>query len=118
MASNFWMREQKRAHLLNIAEAIESTGGILETDALFERMARGCTVLKQDADLGLILLRTLLINPIFPAEYIAEGKVANPCKRLPAPKDLSPRWLSGWAFANRTPFTAPILYTVRSRVSQ
>src|SRR3954469_22984942 len=51
---------------LEIADAIESVGGAIETDGSFERIIANAGVLKKDVDLGLELLSDLLLRPIFP----------------------------------------------------
>src|SRR5215510_392606 len=51
---------------LEIAEAIESVGGAIETDGSFERIIATAGVLNKDIDLGLELLSDLLIRPAFP----------------------------------------------------
>src|SRR5215510_14734437 len=71
MASNLLDEGTKTRSSLETAEAIESTGGHLETDATFERVVASAMVLKQDVDLGLDLVADLLVNPIFPDEYVA-----------------------------------------------
>src|SRR2546428_12568576 len=48
---------------LEIAEAIESVGGAVETDGSFERIVVSVGVLKKDVDLGLDLLSDVLIHP-------------------------------------------------------
>ncbi len=90
------MKEQRLARRLEIAEAIESTGGHLETDASFERIVAAATVLKQDVDLGLELVADLLINPIFPEEYIAKEK-SRTLAEIASAKDR-PQVVAGWAF--------------------
>ncbi|HET9220047.1 MAG TPA: insulinase family protein, partial [Terriglobia bacterium] len=72
MASNLLDEGTKTRSSFQIAEAIEATGGHLETDASFERVVAAATVLKQDVDLGLELVADLLINPIFPEDYVAK----------------------------------------------
>jgi len=81
---------------LDIAEAIESAGGHLETDASFERIVAGSTVLKQDTDLGLDLVSDLLIHPVFPEEYIAKEKTRT-LSEIASAKDR-PQVIAGWAF--------------------
>ena len=96
MASNLLDEGTKTRSSLNIAEAIESTGGHLETDGSFERIVAAATVLKQDADLGLDLVADLLINPIFPEEYIAKEK-SRTLAEIASAKDR-PQVVAGWAF--------------------
>jgi zinc protease len=59
---------------LEIAEAIESVGGAIDTDGSFERIVASVGVLKKDTDLGLQLLAELLIQPVFPQEYVDKEK--------------------------------------------
>src|SRR4029453_17936671 len=56
MVSNILDEGTKTRTSLQIAEAIEITGGHLETDASFERMVVAATVLKRDTNVGLELL--------------------------------------------------------------
>src|ERR1041384_8042341 len=53
---------------LEIADAIESVGGAIETDGSFERTIATSSVLNRDVDLGLELLSDLLMRPIFPQD--------------------------------------------------
>src|SRR5262245_60185732 len=53
---------------LEIADAIESVGGAIETDGSFERIVVSVGVLNKDIDLGLELLSDLLVRPVFPQE--------------------------------------------------
>src|SRR5215471_14089388 len=55
---------------LEIADAIESVGGAIDTDGSFERIAASAGVLNKDVDLGLELLSDLLIRPVFPQDYV------------------------------------------------
>src|SRR5215475_1186011 len=59
---------------LEIAEAIESVGGAIETDGSFERTVASVGVLKKDVDLGLDLLADILIHPMFPQDYVEKEK--------------------------------------------
>jgi zinc protease len=81
---------------LQIAEAIESTGGAIDTDGSFERIVVGSTVLTGDTDLGLELVADLLINPIFPDEYV-EKERARTLSEIASAKDR-PQVIAGWAF--------------------
>ena len=96
MASNLLDEGTKTRSSLDIAEAIESTGGHLETDASFERIVAAATVLRQDVDLGLELVADLLVNPIFPEEYIAKEK-SRTLAEIASAKDR-PQVVAGWAF--------------------
>lgn len=96
MASNLLDEGTKTRSSYDIADAIESTGGHLETDASFERIVAAATVLKQDVDLGLDLVADLLINPIFPDEYVAKEK-SRTLAEIASAKDR-PQVVAGWAF--------------------
>jgi zinc protease len=96
MASNLLDEGTKSRSSFDIADAIESTGGHLETDASFERVVAAATVLKQDVDLGLDLVSDLLINPIFPEEYVAKEK-SRTLAEIESAKDR-PQVVAGWAF--------------------
>ena len=96
MASRLLDEGTKTRSSLNIAEAIESMGGHLETDASFERIVAAATVLKQDVDLGLDLVADLLINPIFPEEYVEKEK-SRTLAEIASAKDR-PQVVAGWAF--------------------
>jgi zinc protease len=95
MASNLLDEGTTTRSSFEIADAIESTGGHLETDASFERVVAAATVLKQDADLGLELVADLLINPIFPEEYVAKEK-SRTLSEIASAKDR-PQVVAGWA---------------------
>ena len=96
MASNLLDEGTKTRSSFQIAEAIEATGGHLETDASFERVVAAATVLKQDVDLGLELVADLLINPIFPEDYVAKEK-SRTLAEIASAKDR-PQVVAGWAF--------------------
>jgi zinc protease len=96
MASNLLDEGTTTRSSFDIADAIESTGGHLETDASFERVVAAATVLKQDTDLGLDLVADLLMNPIFPDEYIAKEK-SRTLAEIASAKDR-PQVVAGWAF--------------------
>lgn len=96
MASNLLDEGTRTRSSLEIAQAIESTGGHLETDASFERVIASATVLKQDIDLGLDLVADLLANPIFPEEYVAKEK-SRTLAEIESAKDR-PQVVAGWAF--------------------
>ena len=65
---------------LEIADAIESVGGAIETDGSFERIIAAAGVLNKDVDLGLELLSDLLIRPAFPPDYV-EKRGSGRCRR-------------------------------------
>ena len=81
---------------LEIAEAIESVGGAIETDGSFERIVLSSSVLQKDIDLALELAADILINPIFPPEYV-EKEIARTLSEIESAKDR-PQVVAGWAF--------------------
>jgi len=106
MASNLLDEGTKTRSSFEIAEAIEATGGHLETDASFERSVAAATVLKQDMDLGLELVSDLLINPIFPEDYVAKEK-SRTLAEIASAKDR-PQVVAGWAFNELVYGTHPL----------
>lgn len=91
---------------LEIAEAIEYTGGHLETDASFERIVVAASVLKQDRNIALELVADLLMNPVFPDEYIAKEK-SRTLAEIASAKDR-PQVVAGWAFNELVYGTHPL----------
>jgi zinc protease len=81
---------------LEIAEAIESVGGAIETDGSFERTVASVGVLKKDVDLGLDLLADILIRPKFPQDFVEKEKERT-LSEIASAKDR-PQVLAGWAF--------------------
>jgi zinc protease len=81
---------------LEIAEAIESVGGAIETDGSFERTMASVGVLKKDIDLGLELLADILIHPMFPQDFVEKEKERT-LSEIASAKDR-PQVLAGWAF--------------------
>lgn len=81
---------------LEIADAIESVGGAIETDGSFERIIANAGVLTKDVDLGLELLSDLLIRPIFPQEYVDKEKERTLAEIVSAQD--RPQVVAGWAF--------------------
>jgi zinc protease len=81
---------------LEIADAIESVGGAIETDGSFERIVANVGVLKKDVDLGLELLSDLLIRPIFPQEFVDKEKERT-LAEIKSALDR-PQVVAGWAF--------------------
>jgi zinc protease len=82
---------------LQIAQAIESTGGGIDTDGSFERIVAAATVLRQDIALGLELVADLLMNPIFPEDYVIKEK-ARTLSEIASAMDR-PQVRAGWAFS-------------------
>ena len=81
---------------LEIADAIESVGGAIDTDGSFERIIAMAGVLNKDVDLGLELLSDLLIRPAFPQEYVDKEKERTLAEIVSAQD--RPQVVAGWAF--------------------
>jgi zinc protease len=81
---------------LEIADAIESVGGAIETDGSFERIIATAGVLNKDVDLGLELLSDLLIRPAFPQDYV-EKERERTLSEIVSAQDR-PQVVAGWAF--------------------
>src|SRR5262245_46574535 len=81
---------------LEIADAIESVGGAIDTDGSFERVVAAAGVLNKDVDLGLELLSDLVIRPIFPQEYVDKEKERTLAEIVSAQD--RPQVVAGWAF--------------------
>jgi zinc protease len=81
---------------LEIADAIESVGGAIETDGSFERIMATASVLNKDVDLGLELLADLLIRPVFPQEFVDKEKQRT-LAEIQSAQDR-PQVVAGWAF--------------------
>ena len=79
-----------------IADAIESVGGSIDSDGSFERIVASAGVLKKDIDLGLELLSDLVIQPAFPQEYVDKEKERT-LAEIASAQDR-PQVLAGWAF--------------------
>jgi zinc protease len=96
MASRLLDEGTENRTSLEIADAIESVGGAIETDGSFERIVASASVLNKDVDLGLELLSDLLIRPIFPQDYVDKEKERTLAEIVSA-KDR-PQVVAGWAF--------------------
>src|SRR5215475_11368786 len=81
---------------LEIADAIESVGGAIETDGSFERTMATASILNKDVDLGLELLSDLLIHPAFPQEYV-DKEIERTLAEITSAQDR-PQVVAGWAF--------------------
>ena len=81
---------------LEIADAIESVGGAIETDGSFERTMATASILNKDIDLGLELLADLLIRPVFPQEYV-DKEIERTLAEITSAQDR-PQVVAGWAF--------------------
>src|SRR5262245_19505014 len=96
MASRLLDEGTENRTSLEIADAIESVGGAIDTDGSFERIAAAAGVLNKDVDLGLELLSDLLIRPIFPQEYVDKEKERTLAEIVSAQD--RPQVVAGWAF--------------------
>src|SRR6185436_8815660 len=81
---------------LEIADAIESVGGGIDTDGSFERIIATAGVLKKDIDLGLELLSDLLMRPAFPQVYV-DKEIERTLTEIISARDR-PQVVAGWAF--------------------
>ncbi len=81
---------------LEIADAIESVGGAIDTDGSFERIVASAGVLNKDVDLALELLSDLLIRPVFPEEFVVKEKERT-LAEITSAKDR-PQIVASWAF--------------------
>src|SRR5215467_9963531 len=81
---------------LEIADAMESVGGAIETDGSFERTMATASILNKDVDLGLELLSDLLIHPAFPQEYV-DKEIERTLAEITSAQDR-PQVVAGWAF--------------------
>ena len=96
MASRLLDEGTENRTSLEIAEAIESVGGAIESDGSFERIIVSAGVLNKDTDLGLELLAELLMRPIFPQEFVDKEKERT-LAEIASAKDR-PQVVAGWAF--------------------
>jgi zinc protease len=96
MASRLLDEGTQNRTSLEIADAIESVGGAIETDGSFERIVASASVLNKDVDLGLELLADLLIRPIFPQDYVDKEKERTLAEIVSAQD--RPQVVAGWAF--------------------
>jgi zinc protease len=96
MASRLLDEGTENRNSFEIADAIESVGGAIETDGSFERTIAGAGVLKKDVDLGLELLSDLLMRPVFPDEYVEKEKERTLAEIVSAQD--RPQVVAGWAF--------------------
>jgi len=96
MVSRLLDEGTKNRTSFEIADAIESVGGAIDTDGSFERIIAMAGVLNKDVDLGLELLSDLLIRPIFPQEYVDKEKERTLAEIVSAQD--RPQVVAGWAF--------------------
>src|SRR5215468_12258162 len=96
MASRLLDEGTQNRTSFEIADAIESVGGAIETDGSFERIIASAGVLNKDIDLGLELLSDLLIRPAFPQEYVDKEKERTLAEIVSAQD--RPQIVAGWAF--------------------
>jgi zinc protease len=97
MVSRLMDEGTKTRTSLEIAETIESVGGMLDSDGSYERILVSATVLKNDIDLALELTADILINPIFPEEFVAKEK-SRTLSEIASAKDR-PQVIAGWEFS-------------------
>lgn len=81
---------------LEIADAIESVGGAIDTDCTFDRFAVFLAVLSRDIDLGLALVADMLRNPVFSPESI-DNERQRTLAEIRSAMDR-PQVVTGWAF--------------------
>jgi zinc protease len=96
MASRLLDEGTENRTSLEIADAIESVGGAIETDGSFERIIATAGVLNKDVDLGLELLSDLVMRPIFPQDYVDKEKERT-LAEIASALDR-PQVVAGWAF--------------------
>ena len=106
MASRLLDEGTKTRTSLEIAEAIESVGGTLETDGSYERIVVSASVLREDIDLGLELASDILINPVFPEAYVEKEK-SRTLSEITSAMDR-PQVIAGWAFSEMIYGTHPL----------
>ncbi|HEX5000236.1 MAG TPA: pitrilysin family protein [Terriglobia bacterium] len=96
MASRLLDEGTTRRTSLEIAEAIESVGGAIDTDGSYERTMLSSSVLTKDVGLAIDLAADILINPQFPEDAIAkeqERTIAEIASAMDRPQVVA-----GWAF--------------------
>lgn len=81
---------------LEIATAIEQVGGALNSSAGYEASFVSATVLKKDFDLGVELVRDLLLNPTFPEERVARERTRQ-IAEIKSAQDR-PQTVASWTF--------------------
>jgi zinc protease len=96
MASRLLDEGTEKRNSLEIADAIESVGGAIESDGSFERIMVSAGVLSKDIDLGLELLSDLLMRPTFPQEFVEKEKERT-LAEIESAQDR-PQVVAGWAF--------------------
>src|SRR5262249_10196744 len=96
MASRLLDEGTEKRSSFEIADAIESVGGAIDTDGSFERIIATASVLNRDVDLGLELLADLLIRPTFPQDYV-DKEIERTLAEIVSAKDR-PQVVAGWAF--------------------
>jgi zinc protease len=96
MASRLLDEGTEKRTSLEIADAIESVGGAIETDGSFERIIATASVLNKDVGLGLELLSDLLRTPTFPQDYVEKEKERT-LAEITSAQDR-PQVVAGWAF--------------------
>jgi zinc protease len=82
---------------LEIADAIESVGGAIDTDCSYERVSTFMGVLAKDVDLGLDLVADVVRNPLLSADALAREK-ERLLAEIKSARDR-PQTVAGWEFS-------------------
>jgi predicted Zn-dependent peptidase len=96
MTSRLLEEGTERRTSLEIADAIESVGGVIETDCSFDRLSVLLGVLSRDIGLGLDLVADMVCSPAFP-----EASIDNERERTLAEIRSAmyrPQVVPGWEF--------------------
>jgi len=96
MASRLLEEGTRTRSSLEIADAIESVGGVIETDCTFDRLSVFLGVLSRDIGLGLELVSDIIQNPTF-----SEDSIRNESDRTLAEIRSAmdrPQVVAGWEF--------------------
>jgi zinc protease len=96
MVSRLLDEGTKRRSSLEIAEAIESVGGAIDTDGSYERTMLSSGVLTKDIGLAIELAADILIEPQFPEDAIVKEKERT-IAEITSAMDR-PQVVAGWAF--------------------
>ena len=91
---------------LEIADAIESVGGSIDTDCSFDRSAVFLAVLSRDIDLGLELVADMVRHPLFSDESI-ENERDRTLAEIRSAMDR-PQVVTGWEFNELVYGTHPL----------
>jgi zinc protease len=96
MVSRLLDEGTKQRTSLEIAEAIESVGGTIDTDGSYERTMLSSGVLTKDVGLAIELAAEILIDPQFPEDAIVKEKERT-IAEITSAMDR-PQVVAGWAF--------------------